>query len=42
MMMRLFLELFARHHIAPVNRYPDMRLDNLRSVAQDEGNKQQH
>jgi uncharacterized circularly permuted ATP-grasp superfamily protein len=33
MMMRLFPELFARHQIAPVEHYPDMLLDNLRSVA---------
>jgi uncharacterized circularly permuted ATP-grasp superfamily protein len=33
MMMRLFPELFARHQIAPVAHYPDMLLDNLRSVA---------
>ncbi|SNS39136.1 Uncharacterized conserved protein, circularly permuted ATPgrasp superfamily [Noviherbaspirillum humi] len=33
MMMRLFPELFARHKIAPVAHYPDMLLDNLRSVA---------
>ena len=33
MMMRLFPELFARHRIAPVEHYPDMLLDNLRSVA---------
>ncbi|MDO8305353.1 circularly permuted type 2 ATP-grasp protein [Herminiimonas sp.] len=33
MMMRLFPELFARHQIAPVDHYPDMLLDNLRSVA---------
>jgi uncharacterized circularly permuted ATP-grasp superfamily protein len=33
MMMRLFPELFARHKVAPVAHYPDMLLDNLRSVA---------
>src|ERR1043165_8552824 len=33
MMMRLFPELFARHSIAPVEHYPDMLLENLRSVA---------
>ncbi|RJG07808.1 circularly permuted type 2 ATP-grasp protein [Noviherbaspirillum cavernae] len=33
MMMRLFPELFARYKIAPVAHYPDMLLDNLRSVA---------
>ncbi|MDB5839697.1 MAG: hypothetical protein JWQ23_1649 [Herminiimonas sp.] len=33
MMMRLFPDLFARHKIAPVAHYPDMLLDNLRSVA---------
>jgi uncharacterized circularly permuted ATP-grasp superfamily protein len=33
MMMRLFPELFARHRIAPVEHYPDLLLDNLRSVA---------
>jgi uncharacterized circularly permuted ATP-grasp superfamily protein len=33
MMMRLFPELFARHKIAPVDHYPDLLLDNLRSVA---------
>ncbi|MES2024856.1 MAG: circularly permuted type 2 ATP-grasp protein [Pseudomonadota bacterium] len=33
MMMRLFPDLFARHQIAPVAHYPDMLLDNLRSVA---------
>jgi uncharacterized circularly permuted ATP-grasp superfamily protein len=33
MMMRLFPELFARHSIAPVEHYPDLLLDNLRSVA---------
>lgn len=33
MMMRLFPELFARYPVAPVAHYPDMLLDNLRSVA---------
>ncbi|GGY05269.1 hypothetical protein GCM10007386_39940 [Pseudoduganella dura] len=33
MMMRLFPELFARHRVAPVEHYPDLLLDNLRSVA---------
>ena len=33
MMMRLFPELFARNRIAPVDHYPDMLLENLRSVA---------
>ncbi|HZW20504.1 circularly permuted type 2 ATP-grasp protein [Noviherbaspirillum sp.] len=33
MMMRLFPELFAQHKVAPVAHYPDMLLDNLRSVA---------
>ena len=33
MMMRLFPELFAKHRIAPVDHYPDMLLENLRSVA---------
>ncbi|HEY5929106.1 MAG TPA: circularly permuted type 2 ATP-grasp protein [Burkholderiales bacterium] len=33
MMMRLVPELFARQSIAPVEHYPDMLLDNLRSVA---------
>jgi len=33
MMMRLFPELFARHSVAPVEHYPDLLLDNLRSVA---------
>jgi uncharacterized circularly permuted ATP-grasp superfamily protein len=33
MMMRLFPELFAKNRIAPVDHYPDMLLDNLRSVA---------
>ncbi|HEX7811018.1 MAG TPA: circularly permuted type 2 ATP-grasp protein [Burkholderiales bacterium] len=33
MMMRLVPELFARQAIAPVEHYPDMLLDNLRSAA---------
>jgi uncharacterized circularly permuted ATP-grasp superfamily protein len=33
MMMRLFPELFARYKVAPVEHYPDLLLDNLRSVA---------
>ena len=33
MMMRMFPELFARYKVAPVEHYPDMLLDNLRSVA---------
>jgi uncharacterized circularly permuted ATP-grasp superfamily protein len=33
MMMRLFPELFARNKVAPVAHYPDVLLDNLRSVA---------
>lgn len=33
MMMRLFPDLFARHKIAPVAHYPDLLLENLRSVA---------
>lgn len=33
MMMRLFPELFARHRIAPVAHYPDLLLENLRTVA---------
>jgi uncharacterized circularly permuted ATP-grasp superfamily protein len=33
MMMRLFPELFARHAVAPVEHYPDVLLENLRSVA---------
>jgi uncharacterized circularly permuted ATP-grasp superfamily protein len=33
MMMRLFPELFATHAIAPVEHYPDLLLDTLRSVA---------
>ena len=33
MMMRLFPDLFARQGIAPVEHYPDLLLNNLRSVA---------
>jgi uncharacterized circularly permuted ATP-grasp superfamily protein len=33
MMMRLFPELFARNRVAPVEHYPDLLLENLRSVA---------
>ena len=33
MMMRLFPELFSNHRVAPVDHYPDVLLDNLRSVA---------
>ena len=33
MMMRLFPELFARHSVAPVEHYPDVLLENLRSVS---------
>lgn len=33
MMMRLFPELFARNPVAPVEHYPDLLLDTLRSVA---------
>jgi uncharacterized circularly permuted ATP-grasp superfamily protein len=33
MMMRLFPELFSAHRIAPIDRYPEVLLDNLRSVA---------
>jgi uncharacterized circularly permuted ATP-grasp superfamily protein len=33
MMMRLFPDLFARYKVAPVAHYPDLLLDNLRSVA---------
>ncbi len=34
MMMRLFPDLFSRMSIAPVEHYPDLLLENLRSVAQ--------
>jgi len=33
MMMRLFPELFVRNRVAPVAHYPDVLLENLRSVA---------
>ena len=33
MMMRLFPDLFSTHRIAPVDHYPEVLLDNLRSVA---------
>jgi uncharacterized circularly permuted ATP-grasp superfamily protein len=33
MMMRLFPELFASNRVAPVEHYPDLLLENLRSVA---------
>ena len=33
MMMRLFPDLFASHRIAPVEHYPDLLLENLRSAA---------
>ncbi len=33
MMMRLFPELFASNKVAPVAHFPDLLLDNLRSVA---------
>ena len=33
MMMRLFPDLFARNMVAPVAHYPDVLLENLRSVA---------
>ncbi len=33
MMMRLFPELFSKQKIAPVQHYPDMLLENLRTVA---------
>lgn len=33
MMMRLFPELFASHAVAPVEHYPDLLLDNLKSAA---------
>jgi uncharacterized circularly permuted ATP-grasp superfamily protein len=38
MMMRLFPELFARQAIAPVEHYPDLLLNNLRSVASNHTN----
>jgi len=33
MMMRLFPALFARNRVAPVEHYPDLLLDNLRSAS---------
>ena len=33
MMMRLFPDLFSRYKVEPVAHYPDLLLDNLRSVA---------
>jgi len=33
MMMRLFPDLFSEHRVAPVEHYPDLLLDTLRSVA---------
>lgn len=33
MMMRLFPRLFSRYRVAPVDHYPDMLLNTLRSVA---------
>src|SRR6201995_3461782 len=33
MMMRLFPELFSNHRVAPVDHYPEVLLENLRSVA---------
>ncbi len=33
MMMRLFPELFANQHVAPVQHYPDLLLETLRQVA---------
>ena len=33
MMMRLFPELFSSYSVAPVDHYPDVLLENLRSVA---------
>ncbi|MBC8055866.1 MAG: circularly permuted type 2 ATP-grasp protein [Rhizobiales bacterium] len=33
MMMRLFPELFNQHRVAPVEHYPDLLLETLRSVA---------
>jgi len=33
MMMRLFPELFSHHRVAPVEHYPDLLLDTLRSVS---------
>lgn len=33
MMMRLFPDLFTRHSVAPVEHYPDLLLNSMRSVA---------
>ncbi|MCX9155698.1 circularly permuted type 2 ATP-grasp protein [Niveibacterium sp. 24ML] len=33
MMMRLFPDVFAKHRVAPVEHYPDLLLDTLRTVA---------
>ncbi len=33
MMMRLFPDLFSRHRVAPVAHYPDVLLENLRTVS---------
>lgn len=33
MLMRLFSELFSRHAVEPVEHYPDVLLENLKSVA---------
>jgi uncharacterized circularly permuted ATP-grasp superfamily protein len=33
MMMRLFPELFTQHSVEPVEQYPDLLLENLKSVA---------
>ena len=33
MMMRLFPEVFSRNRVAPVDHYPNLLLDTLRSVA---------
>ena len=33
MMMRLFPELFAHHAVEPVEQYPDLLLENLKSLA---------
>lgn len=35
MMMRLFPDLFSMYSVAPVEHYPELLLDNLRSVAPD-------
>ncbi|WP_312512637.1 circularly permuted type 2 ATP-grasp protein [Massilia sp.] len=37
MMMRLFPALFASNRVAPVEHYPDLLLDNLRSVSPEAG-----